>query len=151
MIEMQRAQSKVGDGLIAEEVSDLREDLYAARASMERWRNGTPRAAAVDVGRADRRGAAVGPQAIRNWSYEVLQREVRANLVYRASPVWVVARHRTHRRWALGVALVPKVLKQIQERMVRIAHDNGVTIGRMRMDATVVDTNIHHRDRPILI
>jgi hypothetical protein len=65
--------------------------------------------------------------------------------------VWVVTRHRTPRRWALGVALVPKVLKQIQERMVRIAHNNGVTIGRMRMDTTVVDTNIHHRDRQILI
>jgi IS5 family transposase len=37
------------------------------------------------------------------------------------------------------------VLKQIHERMVRIAQDNGVTTGRrMRVDTTVVETNIHH-------
>ena len=46
-------------------------------------------------------------------------------------------------RW--GVALGPKVLKQIQERIVRIARDNGVITGRrMRVDTTVVETNIHH-------
>jgi IS5 family transposase len=37
------------------------------------------------------------------------------------------------------------VLKQIHERMVRIAQDHGVTAGRrMRVDTTVVETNIHH-------
>jgi transposase, IS5 family len=46
-------------------------------------------------------------------------------------------------RW--GLALGPEVLKQIHERMVRIAHDKGVTAGRrMLVDTTVVETNIHH-------
>src|SRR5262245_32783420 len=46
-------------------------------------------------------------------------------------------------RW--GLALGPEVLKQIHERMVRIAQDHGVTAGRrMRVDTTVVETNIHH-------
>ena len=46
-------------------------------------------------------------------------------------------------RW--GLALGPEVLKQIHERMVRIAQDNGVTTGRrMRVDTTVVEANIHH-------
>jgi transposase, IS5 family len=37
------------------------------------------------------------------------------------------------------------VLKQIHERMVIIAQDKGVTAGRrMRVDTTVVETNIHH-------
>jgi IS5 family transposase len=78
---------------------------------------------------------------------------VRANLLYRGFTG--VGRGKTPdepRRWALVVALVPKVLRQNQKRMVRVAPDNGVTIGRrMRMATTVVDTNTHHRDRPILI
>jgi transposase, IS5 family len=46
-------------------------------------------------------------------------------------------------RW--GVALGPPVLKQVHERMVKIARDQGVTMGRrMRVDTTVVETNIHH-------
>jgi IS5 family transposase len=43
------------------------------------------------------------------------------------------------------LALGPEVLKRIHERMVRIAQDHGVTAGRrMRVDTTVVETNIHH-------
>jgi IS5 family transposase len=46
-------------------------------------------------------------------------------------------------RW--GVALGPLVLKRIHEQMVRIARDKGITMGRrMRVDTTVVETNIHH-------
>src|SRR5467141_4188029 len=46
-------------------------------------------------------------------------------------------------RW--GVALGPQVLKRIHERMVQIAQAKGVTTGRrMRVDTTVVETNIHH-------
>src|SRR5687767_8528862 len=46
-------------------------------------------------------------------------------------------------RW--GVALGPEVLKQVHERLVQIARDKGVTAGRrMRVDTTVVETDIHH-------
>ena len=46
-------------------------------------------------------------------------------------------------RW--GVALGPAVIKQIHERMVQIARDGGVAPGRrMRVDTTVVETNIHY-------
>ncbi len=39
----------------------------------------------------------------------------------------------------------PQVLKRIHERMVQIAQAKGVTTGRrMRVDTTVVETNIHH-------
>ena len=83
---------------------------------------------------------------IRNWSYEALEREVRANLVYRDFTRVGGGKTpdaKTMGRW--GVALGPEVLKQIHERMVRIAQDNGVTRGRrMRVDTTVVETNIHH-------
>jgi hypothetical protein len=44
-----------------------------------------------------------------------------------------------------GLAIGPQVLRQIHDRMVKIAHDNGVVAGRrMRVDTTVVESNIHH-------
>jgi IS5 family transposase len=83
---------------------------------------------------------------VRNWSYDVLEREVRANLVYRDFTRVGGGKApdaKTMGRW--GLALGPEVLKQIHERMVRIAQDHGVTAGRrMRVDTTVVETNIHH-------
>src|ERR1700693_2401671 len=83
---------------------------------------------------------------IRNWSYQVLEREVRANLVYRNFSRVGGAKMpdaKTIGRW--GVALGPQVIKQIHERMVKIAQDKGVADGRrMRVDTTVVETNIHY-------
>ena len=83
---------------------------------------------------------------IRNWSYEVLEREVRANLVYRDFTRVGGGKApdaKTMGRW--GVALGPEVLKQVHERLVQIARDKGVTAGRrMRVDTTVVETDIHH-------
>src|SRR6187397_1767179 len=69
----------------------------------------------------------------------------------RCAPTWFIgtlpgsapARRRTPRRW--GVALGPEVLKEVHERLVQIARDQGVTAGRrMRVDTTVVETDIHH-------
>jgi transposase, IS5 family len=83
---------------------------------------------------------------IRNWSYEELEREVRANLVYRDFTRvggGKMPDAKTMGRW--GVALGPQVLKAIHERMVKIAQTKGVTAGRrMRVDTTVVETDIHH-------
>ena len=45
----------------------------------------------------------------------------------------------------MGVALGPQALKQIHERIVKIAAEKGVTTGRrMRVDTTVVEANIHY-------
>src|ERR1700676_1917615 len=83
---------------------------------------------------------------IRNWSYEELEREVRANLVYRDFTHvggGKMPDAKTMGRW--GLVLGPQVLKQIHERIVKIAGDKGLTAGRrMRVDTTVVETNIHH-------
>jgi len=159
MIEMRRAQLSFGDGLIAEEVGDLREDwmhhadrvladeqivavVYEALAkrhpqSRSRGRPGAPAEMVLRL---------LILKHIRNWSYDVLEREVRANLVYRDFTRVGGGKApdaKTMGRW--GVALGPEVLKQIHGRMVRIAQDNGVTAGRrMRVDTTVVETNIHH-------
>jgi IS5 family transposase len=81
---------------------------------------------------------------IRNWSYGVLKREVRANLVYRDFTRVGAAKTpdaKTMGRW--GVAVGPDVVKQIHERLVRLAKDKGATERRrMRVDTTVVETNI---------
>jgi transposase, IS5 family len=159
MIEMRRKQLSFGDGLIAEEVSDLRENwmphadevladeeivaiVYEAMAkrhpkSRSRGRRG---AAAETVLRL------LVLKHIRNWSYEVLEREVRANLVYRDFTrvgAGKVPDAKTMGRW--GSALGPQVLKQIHGRIVKIALEKGVTTGRrMRVDTTVVEANIHY-------
>src|SRR5499427_462092 len=159
MIEMRRAQLSFGDGLIAEEVSDLREDwmrhadevladeeivatVYEALAkrspkSRSRGRLGTPADVVLRL---------LVLKHIRNLSYAALEREVRANLVYRDFTRVGAAKMpdaKTMGRW--GVALGPLVLKRIHEQMVRIARDKGITTGRrMRVDTTVVETNIHH-------
>jgi hypothetical protein len=77
---------------------------------------------------------------IRNWSYAVLEREVRANLVHRNFARiggGKMPDAKTIGRW--GVAVGPEVLKQIHERVVKIAVDQGVVTGRrMRVDTTVV-------------
>jgi transposase, IS5 family len=83
---------------------------------------------------------------IRNWSYEVLEREVRANLVYRDFTRVGGAKMpdaKTMGRW--GVALGPEVVEHIHQRIVQIARDQRVAEGRrMRVDTTVVETNIHY-------
>src|SRR5262245_22771860 len=83
---------------------------------------------------------------IRNWSYETLEREVRANLVYRDFTrvgAGKVPDAKTMGRW--GTALGPQVLQRIHERIVKIAQEKGVITGRrMRVDTTVVEANIHY-------
>src|ERR1700752_4318437 len=96
MIETRRAPRSVGDGLIAEEVKDLHEawmkhadrvladkEIVAAiyealakrhRQSRTRGRPGTPAEVVLRL---------LVLKHMRNWSYGVLEREVRANLVYR--------------------------------------------------------------------
>src|SRR4249920_2824697 len=144
MIDMRRAQLSFGDGLIAEEVSDLRETwmkhaaavladeaivatVYEALAKRHpksrcRGRRGAP---------ADMVLRLLVLKHIRNWSYEVLEREVRANLVYRDFTHVGGGKTpdaKTMGRW--GLALGPEVLKQVHAGVVRIARDAGVTTGR---------------------
>ena len=83
---------------------------------------------------------------IRNWSYQVLEREVRANLVYRDFTrvgAWKVPDAKTMGRW--GLALQPEEVEKIHARIVAIAQENQVVKGRkMRVDTTVVETDIHY-------
>ena len=83
---------------------------------------------------------------IRNWSYEVVEREVRANLVYREFTRvggGKVPDDTVMNKWAL--ALGPEVIETIHKRVVAIAQENKIIQGRqMRVDTTVVETNIHY-------
>jgi transposase, IS5 family len=156
---MRRAQLSFGDGLIADEVKDLYEDwmkhadevlgdeqlvatVYEALAkrrpkSRSRGRPATPAEVVLRL---------LILKHVRNWSYGVLEREGRANLVYRDFTHVGGAKMpdaKTMGRW--GRALGPQVIKQVHERIVRIAHTKQVVEGRrMRVDTTVTETNIHH-------
>ena len=152
MIEMRRAQLSFGDGLIAEEVSDLRDDwmkhadqvladeeIVAGRVRSPGKRHPKSRSRGRRGAPADIVLRLLILKHIRNWSYEVLEREVRANLVYRDFTHvggGKMPDAKTMGRW--GVALGPQVLKQVHERIVKIARDKGVTDRRrMRVDTTV--------------
>jgi len=83
---------------------------------------------------------------IRNWSFGQLEREVRPNLVYREFTR--IGSGKVPDAKALGrqaQALDPKVVEQIHRRVVELAVENKVVQGRkMRVDTTVVETNIHY-------
>ena len=159
MIETRRAQLSFGDGLIAEQVEDLREDwmqyadqvladgqviaaVYEALAkrhlnSRTRGRMGAPAEMVLRL---------LILKHIRNWSYAIVEREVRANLVYRDFTRVGGAKvpdAKTMGRW--GLALGPEVIQQMHERIVQIAQEQQIVQGRqMRVDTTVVETNIRY-------
>jgi IS5 family transposase len=159
VIKMRRAQLSFGDGLIADEVEDLREKwmthadevledeqlvatVYEALAkrrpkSRSRGRQATPAEVVLRL---------MILKHVRNWSYYILEREVRANLVYRDFTRVGAAKMpdaKTMGRW--GRALGPQVIKRVHEQIVEIARTKEVIEGRrMRVDTTVTETNIHH-------
>jgi IS5 family transposase len=71
---------------------------------------------------------------------------VRANLIYRKFTgigLAKMADAKTMGKW--GVAVGPEVIKQIHNRIVSIAKEKGLSPGaKMRVDTTVVETNIHY-------
>jgi IS5 family transposase len=83
---------------------------------------------------------------IRNWSFDVVEREVRPNLLYREFTRVYAGKVPDSK--ALGrqaLALGPEVIEQIQQRVVELAVENKVVQGcKMRVDTTVVETNIHY-------
>jgi len=159
VIEKRRAQRSFGDGLIAAEIRDLHESwmthadqvladpqiiatVYEALAkrhpqSRTRGRRGAPAEVVLRL---------LVLKHMRNWSYGVLEREVRANLVYRDFTRVggeKMPDAKTIGRW--GVAVSPGVIREIHDRMVQIARDRQLTEGRrLRIDTTVVETNIHY-------
>lgn len=159
MIEVCRRQLNFAESLIAEEVSELWEDwmrhvdevledevllntIYEALArrwpmSRTRGRKGTPAEVVLRL---------LLLKHLRNWSYAILEREVRANLVYRQfTRVGAEKVPDAKTLGKLGLALGPAVIEQIHQRVVAIARDKKIVEGRrLRVDTTVVETNIHY-------
>jgi transposase, IS5 family len=83
---------------------------------------------------------------VRNWSFDTLEREVKMNLAYRDFTrigLGKVPDAKTMARIAQAVG--GEVVAKLHERLVRLAEEKGVVRGRkMRVDTTVVETNIHY-------
>jgi IS5 family transposase len=81
-----------------------------------------------------------------DWSYDDLEQEVRANLVYRAF-TRIDAGEVPDAKTILKIAraLGPDVIAQLHRQVVEVAKRAGVTHGRrFRIDTTVVETNVHY-------
>jgi transposase, IS5 family len=83
---------------------------------------------------------------VRNWSFDTLEREVRMNLAYRDFArigMGKVPDAKTLAR--IAQALGGEVIAELHRRLVEIAQEEGVIQGRkLRVDTTVVETNIHY-------
>lgn len=159
MIATRRPQMSFADGFISEMVSDLWEpwmrhadhaledeallliiqQAFAKRCKKSRTR-GRPGTTAEILLRM------MLLKHFRDWSFEDLTREVRANLVYREFTRiggGKVPDDKTMGR--LARQLGPDVVEQIHRRIVEIALEKKVASGRkLRVDTTVVETNIHY-------
>jgi len=159
MIELSRPQLSFAEGLIEEEVGSLWEPwmrhvdaLLADRELLQivyqglarRWpksrtrgRPGTPAEVVLRL---------LLLKHLRNWSYRVLEREVRANLVYRQfTRVGAEKVPDAKTLGKLAVALGPEIIEQLHRRVVAMAREKQIIRGRrLRLDTTVVETNIHY-------
>lgn len=83
---------------------------------------------------------------VRNWSFDTLEREVRMNLAYRDFTrigMGKVPDAKTLAR--IAQALGGEVIAELHRRLVERAREEGVIQGRkLRVDTTVVETNIHY-------
>jgi IS5 family transposase len=159
MMAARRLQRSFADGLIAEEVADLWEpwmrqadhvledDVLLILIQQElsrrvkknktRGRPGTPAEVVLRM---------LLLKHMRDFSFEELSREVRANLVYRQFTGiggGKVPDDKTMGR--LARQLRPEVIRQVHDRVVAMAREENIVQGRkMRVDTTVVETNIHY-------
>ena len=159
MITARRLQRDFADGFIAEAVEDLWEPWmrYADQAleddalllliqqelakrcqkSKTRGRKATPAEVVLRM---------LLLKHVRDWSYETLSREVRANLVYRQFTRIGGEKVPDDRTMGnLARQLGPEVIEKLHRRVVEIGQENQIATGRrMRVDTTVVETDIHH-------
>ena len=159
MIQLRHQERSLWEGLFAEEVAELWEPwmqvvdelledeklldaVYEAQGrrhpqSRTRGRQQTPAEVALRM---------LILKHVRNWSYEVLEREVRANVVYRTFcriGAKKVPDEKTLVR--LGQAIGAETIREMHDQIVALAQERGVIRGRkLRVDTTVVESNIHY-------
>jgi IS5 family transposase len=131
---------KVADEILDdEELIDLVYEALRRRRpqSATRGRKGTPAEVALRM---------LVLKHMRNWSFEVVEREVRANLVYRMFTR--VGAEKVPDAKTLGRierTLGSEIIQKVQGRIVGIAFEKKVVEGRkMRVDTTVTENNIHY-------
>jgi IS5 family transposase len=81
-----------------------------------------------------------------DWTYDDLEYEVRANVVYRAF-TRIDADDVPDAKTILKIAraLGPEIIEQLHRQVLEVAKRAGVTHGRrFRIDTTVVETNVHY-------
>jgi IS5 family transposase len=159
VIAIRRLQRNFADGFIAEAVEDLwepwmrhadkaleddallliiqQELAKRCKKSKTRGRKATPADVVLRM---------LLLKHVRDWSYETLSREVRANLVYREFTRVGGEKVPDDRTMGnLSRQLGPEVIEKLHFRIVEIAQENKIAAGRkMRVDTTVVETDIHY-------
>lgn len=159
MIDARRLQRQFADGFIAEAVEDLwepwmrhadtaleddallliiqQELAKRCKKSKTRGRKATPAEVVLRM---------LLLKHVRDWSYETLSREVRANLVYRDFTRIGGDKVPDDRTMGnLARQLGPEVIEKLHRRVVEIAREKQIATGRkMRVDTTVVETDIHY-------
>lgn len=159
MIATRRLQRTFADGFIAETVEDLWEpwmrhadvaldDDALLSIIQQEW--------AKRCKKSKTRGRKATPvevvlrmlvlKHVRDWSFEVLSREVRANLVYREFTRIGGEKVPDDKTMGnLARQLGPETIEKLHRRVVDIAQQNHIATGRkMRVDTTVVETDIHY-------
>ena len=159
MIATRRLQRSFADGFITEEVTDLWEpwmrhadealnddqllEIIQAELS-KRYKKSKTRGRPGTTAEVVLRMLLL--KHMRCWSFEAVTREVRANLVYREFTGiggGKVPDDKTMGRLARQMG--PEAIETLHQRMVAIAVEKKVVEGRrMRVDTTVVETNIHY-------
>ncbi len=159
MIERHYGQRQIAEGFFSEPVEDwwepwmrkadeilddeeLIDTVYEALRrrhpqSATRGRKGTPAEIVIRL---------MVLKHVRGWSYETLEREVRANMVYRMfTRIGAEKVPDAKTMGKLGQALAPEVVADVHARIVGIAREQKIVRGRkLRVDTTVVETNIHY-------
>ena len=91
-------------------------------------------------------GVDEGQSRVSDWIYSALEREVKANLVYRLFTG--IGAEKVPDAKTLGkiaLALGPQVIEQIHQRLVAMAQEKQAVQGKkLRLDTTVVETNMHY-------
>jgi len=159
LIEARRSQLSFADGFIQEAVEDLwepwmrhadqalnddalltliqQELMKRCKKSKTRGRKATPVEVILRM---------MLLKHVRDWSFEILSREVRANLVYREFTR--VGGNKVPDEKTMGNLarqIGPELVEKLHKRFVEIAKENRIVAGqKMRLDTTVVETNIHY-------
>lgn len=159
MIATRRRQRSFADGFLVEQVEDLWEPwmrhadkaledeallLLIQQELMKRCKKSKTRGRPATPAEVVLRMMLL--KHVRDWSYAVLTREVRANLVYREFTRIGGGRVPDDKTMGrLGRQLGPETVKALHDRVVQIAGENKIAAGKkLRVDTTVVETNLHY-------